>query len=326
MSPFKAAHQKGVLITSLSQKIPLITHVKEATKKVKAFEEVHGMDANHECVGKYFVDNFWASKPLTDLSRRDIASYCKEHEIGAIIPTRDGELPYFAKEKSYFLDHGIAVLISNPECVEVCEDKYLFYEKLCYWGLPCIPTYLKFGEVEEGRQVVKERYGTRTHFIGVADSTLDAQSLSGKILEPIFQPFIHGQEYSIDLYRSREGHILGPISRQRNFVVSGESQIFTTCVHPEIERLCVHLANKLNIFGPCVFQGIEQEDGEFLFLECNPRFGGASSLSIAAGLDIFSYFFKESLGHSLENEPFHRDPHSLRLIRYPKDLYMKWNA
>ena len=73
-------------------------------------------------------------------------------------------------------------------------------------------------------------------------------------------------------------------------------------------------------------QGIEQEDGEFLFLECNPRFGGASSLSIAAGLDTFTYFFKEALGESLENIPFHREPKSLRLIRYPKDLYVKWES
>ena len=326
MSPFKAANQKGVLITSLSKKVPLITHVKEAAKQLKAFEEIHGCDSNPDCIGKYFVDRFWETKPLNELSRRDILAYCNEHEIGAIIPTRDGELPFFAKEKSYFQDHGIHVLISNPESVGICEDKYLFYEKLCYWGLPCIPTYLKFGEVTDSRQVVKERYGTRTHFIGVADSNLDAQNLSGKILEPIFQPFIKGQEYSIDLYRSSEGKILGPIVRQRNFIVSGESQISTTCLNEEIERLCVHLAGKLDIYGHCVFQGIEQEDGEFLFLECNPRFGGASSLSIAAGLDTFTYFFKEALGESLENIPFHREPKSLRLIRYPKDLYVKWES
>ena len=306
----KVAYQKGVLITSLSKKVPLITQVKEAAKKVKHFEEVHGLDMNPECIGKYFVDKFWTGKPLEELSRRDILAYCKEHQIGTIIPTRDGELPFFAKEKSYFLDEGILVLISPPESVTICEDKYLFYEKLCYWGLPSIPTYLNFGEVAEGRHVVKERYGTKTRSMGVT--------------EPIYQPFISGQEYSIDLYRTREGKVLGPVTRQRNFIVSGESQISTTCIRPEIERLCVHLANKLDLYGPCVFQGIEQEDGEFLFLECNPRFGGASSLSIAAGLDTFTYFFKEALGQSLENEPFHRESHPLRLIRYPKDLYVRW--
>lgn len=320
----QSAHQKGILVTSLSKKIPLISQLRESTKKLDQFKEIHGMDMNPECIGKYFVDHFWASKSLDETSRKEISAYCKEHEIGAIIPTRDGELPFFSESKHYFEEQGIQVLVSEQECIEICEDKFLFYEKLCSWGLPCIPTYLTFGEVTSGKQIVKERYGTRTHFTGVANSSQEALNLSGKILEPIFQPYISGQEYSIDLYRSNEGKVFGPIVRKRNFVVHGESQISTTCLHPEIEHLCIHLAHKLNLFGPCVFQGIEQEDGEFLFLECNPRFGGASSLSVAAGLDIFTYFLKECLGDTLEDVLFNRNPNSLRLIRYPNDLYMEW--
>ena len=324
MSLFKTAYQKGVLITSLSKKVPLISQVREAAKKVKAFEVVHGYDINPDCIGRYFVDVFWEGKPLGDLTKKEILSYCKEHEIGTIIPTRDGELPFFAKERSYFQDHGIHVLVSSQECVELCEDKFHFYEKLCQWGLPCIPTYLKFGEVGAGKQVVKERYGTTTRFTRIADSPQDAQGLSGKIAEPIYQPYISGQEYSIDIFRSKEGKIFGPITRQRNFIVQGESQISTTCVHPEIEQFCIHLANKLDLYGHAVFQGIEQDDGEFLFLECNPRFGGASSLAIASGLESFVYFFKESLGLRIESEPFERNPNPLRLIRYPKDQFIKW--
>jgi carbamoyl-phosphate synthase large subunit len=323
-SPFKAAYQKGVLITSLSKKVPLIFQVREASKKVHAFTVIHGFDSNPDCIGKYFVDHFWECKPLNELSRRDILAYCKEHEIGAIIPTRDGELPFFARERLYFQDHGIQILIGSTECVDLCEDKFLFYEKLCYWGLPCIPTYLKFGEISSGKLVVKERYGTATHFTGVAENLQDAKHLSGKIAEPIYQPFISGQEYSIDLYRSREKRIFGPIVRQRNFIVHGESQISTTCIRPEIEQFCTHLAQKLDLFGHAVFQGIEQEDGEFLFLECNPRFGGASSLACAAGLETFTYFFKESLGQSVENEEFLRNSTPLRLIRYPKDQFIEW--
>ena len=149
-TPFKAAYQKGLLITSLSKKVPLIFQVREATKKVKAFEEIHGYDTNPECIGRYFVDRFWETKPLGELTKKEILAYCKEHEIGSIIPTRDAELPYFAKERSYFNDHGIHVLISSPECVDLCVDKFHFYEKLCYWGLPCIPTYLQFGEITSG--------------------------------------------------------------------------------------------------------------------------------------------------------------------------------
>lgn len=52
----------------------------------------------------------------------------------------------------------------------------------------------------------------------------------------------------------------------------------------------------------------------------NARFGGASHLSIKAGLDSFYWFFLESSGHNIDVYPFIRNKEELKLIRYPEDL------
>jgi carbamoyl-phosphate synthase large subunit len=54
-------------------------------------------------------------------------------------------------------------------------------------------------------------------------------------------------------------------------------------------------------------------------VECNPRFGGASSLSVEAGLDSFRWFLLEAGGHSLELTPFRRASRDLRLVRFAAD-------
>ena len=105
--------------------------------------------------------------------------------------------------------------------------------------------------------------------------------------EPIFQPFIEGQEWSVSLYRSFEGRLKGYMARQRNYVVNGESQVTTTVHYPALEHLCQQMADLLKINGHAVFQILEDVQGNFHVIECNPRFGGASTASLAVGLDSF---------------------------------------
>ena len=55
-------------------------------------------------------------------------------------------------------------------------------------------------------------------------------------------------------------------------------------------------------------------------VECNNRFGGASSLSLEVGLDTFYWFLRESLGETLESYTFNRSIQEKKQIRFPTDL------
>ncbi len=315
----------GVLITSISKKMPLIEAVRGAAHKLGQFQDNHGCDSHPFCIGQYGVDKFWHCPPLEKISPEQIVSYCQEYHIRAIIPTRDADLEFYARHLSFFKRQKIHPMVSSLETILTCLDKKQFADTLLKEHFPVIPSFLNLEDLQAPSYAVKERKGAGSHQIGLNLTKHEAFEHSQTMKEPIFQPYIKGQEWSVDVYRSFEGRVKGCVARQRNYVVGGESQVTTTVQFPALERLCQEMADNLNLHGHAIFQLIEDERGEFHVIECNPRFGGASTASLAVGLDSFFWFFAECLGVSLQNYPFLRSKGEIRQIRYASDKLLPWS-
>lgn len=312
------AKQFNVLITSISKKVPLIQAVRQALAQPNLEGKVFGGDSNPHCVGRYFVDKFWHMPLQNMLTEEALIEYCLLHDIRAIIPTRDGELPFFAKHQEALLNKGIHCMVSSPETIEICRNKLLFYTSLSYAHLPAILTDLDIKKVAGGTYVVKECFGAGSDAIGLNLSLPQAKKWAERLQSPIFQPYVEGKEYSVDVYITRKGKPQGAISRTRDYVVHGESQITTSVHEPALENLCLKAALHLGIYGHAVFQVLCDGSGQFHIIECNARFGGASTLSLAMGLYSFQWFFQECLGTSLE--AFTRASREMKQIRYVEDL------
>jgi carbamoyl-phosphate synthase large subunit len=218
-----------VLITSLSNKVPLVREVRKALKKIAVDSCIFGADCNPSCIGRYFVNVFWEMPPTDKLDPDAIVGYCLSNGIRSIIPTRDGELPFFAENIDRFNNDGIAVMISSKESVRICLDKQLFFNTLnSQTNLNPILT-LDHPDPNHGDHwVVKERYGAGSKNI-LLDATVEtARSSLDRFSNPICQPYIHGREYSVDLYLSQKAIPKGCIVRTRDVVIHGESQVTTT--------------------------------------------------------------------------------------------------
>lgn len=313
----------GVLISSVSRKVPLVQAVRKAVNRLNKGGKVIGGDADPNCIAKYFVDEFWTMPKLSDLNADALCSECRRLGIRFIMPTRDGELEYYAKHKETLLNAEIAVMISDWAAVSICLDKLRFYQTLNGWGIPVIATALGVDEVKTKPYVVKERFGAGSAGVGLRLSKEEAERHAKGLKSPIFQPFLYGNEYSVDLYLDRSSQVKGVIARKREYVVQGESQVTTTLRDSVLEEMCVEAAEKLKLTGHVMFQLIDDASGkEYFMLECNSRFGGASTLSLEAGLDSFYWFFLEALGHDLEQIPFVRSEKEKTLIRYPTDKFI----
>ena len=294
----------NVLITSLSNKVPLIREVRKAHKKIDSDGRIFGADCNSACIGRYFVDDFWEMPPINGLDPEEIVSFCKAGDIRAIIPTRDGELRFFAENKGLFNTDGIAVMVASPESVQICLDKKAFFKTLQYQnGLKPIPAFNLPDPNIGARWVVKERFGSGSENILLDLSFEDARASLDLFKNPVCQPYIDGPESSIDLYIAQDTTPKGCIVRTRDVVTHGESQVTTTTDRPDIEKTCFEAADAIGLTGHALFQIIEDPQGTLKILECNCRFGGASSLSVAAGLDSFYWFFRECLGDDLSDVP-----------------------
>lgn len=295
--------------------------VRRALEKLGVKGTVFGGDADSRCIGQYFVDRFWHMPPLSELSPEALISYCLRHSIRCVIPTRDGELPFFARQREAFLQEGISLMISGGEQVSTCLDKCRFYHRLSAWGYPAIKTAEVLDELQCQSYVVKERYGAGGRHIGLNLSKAAALDHAKGLQHPVFQPWIEGEEMSVDLYLDLSGRAKGVIARHREVVVDGESQVTVSKRNEKLESMCKEIAEALELYGHVLFQCIQdRRDRHLHLLECNPRFGGASSLSLAMGLDSFYWFFLEAMGEDLSRYPFIRPQEEKRLVRFKEDF------
>lgn len=313
-----AAH--NVLITSISKKVSLIRCVRSAMQKIGTEDsKLYGGDMDDTCIGKYFVDVFWKMPRLNDAAITEIIDYCANSNIRSIIPTRDGELAFWATHKESLAAKGITVLVSSKEAIENTLDKLLFFQKGIELKYPVIPTASSLEGLPGSSFVVKDRYGAGARSIGLNLTKEEAIHHARSISAAIFQEFISGTEYSIDVYIGRSGSLTGAICRSREKVVDGESQVTVTHDDARIEELCLNFAKGLGLTGHCVFQVLVDKNDMIHVIECNARFGGASSLSVAAGLDTFYWFLLENTGADISDYFFRKPLTPLKQVRFPQD-------
>lgn len=310
----------NILVTSISKKVPTLKAIRRAYLKIGLGGKMYGADVNKYCIGSYFVDVFWKMNKLTELDIDDLIRYCDEQNIFAVIPSRDGELLYFAQNKEKLNKHGIKVMVSNSDSVSVCLDKLVFYEKVRSMGFPVIQTTENVHSLKSNFIVVKERFGAGSANIALNVTKEQAVKHARMLEHPVFQPYISGIEISIDLYLDLHGKVKGVVPRKRELVANGESQVTTTFRDIALEKLFSDLAEKLELQGHIVMQGIIDSYGKIHVVECNSRFGGASTLSLAVGLDSFFWFLLESTGTDITSYPFKRMNGEKRLVRHPEDI------
>lgn len=314
----------NLLVTSISKKIPQLKLIKKVNERLGNKGKVFGADSDKRCIGKYFVDSFWEMPKYNEMKIDEILSFCRTNAILCIIPTSDGELSFYARNKKIFLKNKINVMVSDNDALRICLDKLEFYNKLKNLGFPGIYTTKKIDEGDYDYFVVKEQY---TDF-GIQSSGIhltkdQALSYAKTLKNPIFQPFIDGKELSIDLYIGKTGKVKGCIVRTRELVINGESQITESINNPKLEQTCSNLIEKLDLYGHVIMQVIVDSNNDFHIIECNNRFGGASSLSLEVGLDTFYWFLLESFGDDLNQYPFLRSKFNKKQIRYGENLIIQ---
>jgi carbamoyl-phosphate synthase large subunit len=310
----------NVLITSVSHKLSCIREVRRGLVKLNPDGRVYGADVDPDCLGRDFVDVFWRTPRLDSLSLDALIDYCRAHHIRVIVPTRDGELAWFAERRSGLMAAGITVMVPDPDIVALCLDKLRFARELGAMGYPAIPAYEDAASCSGERLVVKERFGAGSLGVKLDLAATSAAAAAEGLSRPIFQPFVAGLEYSVDTFTTSGGVTKGAVARRRDRVVRGEAQITTAADKPEMEALCARAATAIRLRGHAVWQVIEDPHGGPHIVECNCRIGGASSLSLSMGLDSFYWAFREAAGDDLSRLPFIRSPVNLRQIRIPHDI------
>jgi carbamoyl-phosphate synthase large subunit len=316
----------NVLITSSSKKIPLIRSMEKALSRISGGGKVFAGDSSENIISRYVSNFFWKMPPISSDFTKEIIDGCLDRKINLIFPTRDTELLYWARNKSFFSEFGIHVVVSPEESLRICIDKLLFFEFGLKHAFNVIPTFLDPSRVKSSEFVVKPRFGSGSNNVRVKVSKEVAIKSSSLLSDPIFQPFIDGIEISVDAWLDRQNKVKGLVLRRRRLVIDGESQVTETFQDSEIENLVISFLEKIGLVGPVVLQLILDSDRQVHFLECNPRFGGASTTSLEVGLDSFYWSVLEFLNLDLSKISFTRSNDEVRLTRIPLDIFTFYDS
>lgn len=307
----------NVFISSISKKIPLIQAARDALNRFSPNSLIIGGDLDPKCLGQYFVDRFWQMPSIKELTIHELIAYCQKEDVQFIIPTRDGELSFYAEHQMTLQKEGVRVMISPGTSVALALDKYAFSQKI----ERSIPTFLDACQLTFPC-VAKERYGAGSRAIGLRLQYEQAVEHGRQLENAVYQPYIEGSEISVDLYVRKDGGIHGMVCRERNVIVNGESQVTTTFRNEKIEALCISAAKQMKLYGHVMFQLIREAiSGSVFLLECNPRFGGASTASVKAGLDSFFWFYCEAKRRELPR--CMRLEKEIKMVRHAEDMFIE---
>ena len=128
-----------ILFTSLSRKVSLYEAALAQARSFHPDAELVGGDCDPNCPGRARVEQFVETPPLDKVSKKEFAEFCQAVGFTHVIPTRDGELAYFAEALPVLREHGLDVMVSPPTAIEACLDKMLFANKASKLGFPALP-------------------------------------------------------------------------------------------------------------------------------------------------------------------------------------------
>jgi carbamoyl-phosphate synthase large subunit len=216
-------------------------------------------------------------------------------------------------------------MIGSQETVAVCRDKTRTSQFLRRIGLPAIRT-LALGDFRKKPFFpcfVKPVRGSASIGTGVlhSEAELNAHvSTFGDLM--LVQEYVPGAEYTLDIFRARDGKVRCVVPRQRLAIRAGEVEKGLTVNDDELIQAGVLLGEKLDDFwGVINAQCRRPPGGKAHFFEINPRFGGGAPLAIAAGADLPRYVLEEALSLPTSAGLERFKPNRL-MVRYDEAVYV----
>ena len=255
-----------------------------------------------------------------------IRQIVRDHHVGLVVPLTDLDLRVLARHRDELAKDGCIAMVGSEPTVMLCRDKSqtnnvlakagLASIRTCsleaFWRKPFYPCFVKpiRGSAGVGTGIIYDEKELKAHV-----------STYGELL--LVQEYVPGQEYTIDVYRTRKGEIKCIVPRQRLVVRGGEVEKGITVRDEALKQATVKLVNNLgDIWGVFCCQCRRQGKGPPRFFEVNPRFGGGTMLSIAAGANLPLYLLQEVCGLPITAQ-MNQFTDRLLMLRYDEAVFVQ---
>lgn len=248
--------------------------------------KIFAMDINPYAPGLFLADQSILAPRFDSPSYIDfLVNYCTSNQIEAYFSGYSKELEVISRYQDKLRQNGIKTLISDYGAMLLCNDKVQSANLVGKSGFD-IPEIINSPQIEDLPIFVKPISGSGSDGAYLASDKKGFLGLreldSSKFL---FQEYIEGEEYTVDVLCDSNSKVLFCGPRIRKEVKAGlavKSVTVDDSKLVEITRRCCEL---FNVRGVCNLQFIKRHD-HYYFIEINPRFAAACILTIYAGANL----------------------------------------
>jgi len=274
--------------------------------------KVFAGDASLEAPTLQEADESFVLPPINHSEYCDtLLDICQQNQVRLLIPLNDIELPYLAKKRDRFLEIGTIPVVSSPEVIDICFDKFATFQFLQKLDISTPKTYLSLTEARAAIQqgeitfplVVKPRWGSASIAIAYPEDDEELELAYRFVKKSLMRSFLAevsssdserciliqerliGQEHGLDIINNLEGAYITTFVKRKLTMRAGETDRAVTVENEEIKQLGAKMGQKLGHIGNLDCDVMVGQKG-LCVLELNPRFGGGYPFSQMAGANI----------------------------------------
>lgn len=235
---------------------------------------------------------------------------CMDHHIDALISLNDLELPILAENKERFEAIGTKVIVSDSKVIDIAFDKYKTAQWVESLGLNAPKTYVGLAEAKRALSTgeiafplfLKPRWGSGSIGLETVEDMEELDIVYSLLFKKIkktilakasvgeeyilIQEKLGGKEFGLDIMNDLDGNNVGVSVKQKLAMRAGETDKAITVDLPEVREMGRKIGEALGHIGNLDVDIMQRANGDYCFLELNPRFGGGYPFSYEAGVNM----------------------------------------
>jgi carbamoyl-phosphate synthase large subunit len=258
------------------------------------------------------ADRSFVVPPMDDPDYFDVLlSACREHRVRLLVSVNDLELTGLAQQATRFHDGGTIPVISSPQVIATCQDKWAAYRWLQAADIHTPKTYLSLVDARQALAagtiafplLIKPRWGTSSigieyvenerqlelahewAKIQVTRTILASMSRAEPDRSVVIQEWLQGQEYGIDVVNDLSARYACTLARRKLVMRAGNTDRAVTVAEPRLEHLGKKLGQRLGHAGSLDCDVMATTAG-LAVLDLNPRLGGGYPFSHLGGANL----------------------------------------
>ena len=315
----------NILLTSVGRRVELLKAFRYSMKRANIAGKIIATDLKKSAPAFFVAD---AAELVPKIGDSDyvekLLDICDRHQIDLLIPLIDTELSLLSLHRQKFIDRGVTLVVSSVETNEICYSKKqtgAFFNSIGV-GTPKI---YNISEIENQHFPLIVKPDTGSSSVGVYHVRDRAELVffSNYVKDAIVQELIDGDEYTIDILVDFKGNVISIVPRLRLETRAGEVSKGITTKNPALIAAAKYVVESLpGAIGCITLQCFLQLNGNIVFIEINPRFGGGYPLSYRAGADFPSWIFESYLGNT-PKVAIDDWEDGLAMLRYDDAIFVK---